>query len=69
MCSDYITADRLIKQYLRKFKINRELYDIKLDDAINVISKIVHNVNYPIDLRSNSNDSSEYIYPTEMTHF
>jgi len=61
LCSDYVLADRLIKQNLRKYKINRELYDIKLEDAINIISRIVNNVNNPIDLRTISDDSSEYI--------
>jgi len=61
LCSDYVLADSLIKQDLRKYKINRELYDIKLEDAINIISRIVNNVNNPIDLRTISDDSSEYI--------
>jgi len=38
-CIDYFCADRLIKQYLRKYKINRELYDIKLEEAIKIINK------------------------------
>jgi hypothetical protein len=56
-CIDYNSGDRLLKQYLRKYKINRELYDIKLDDAIEIINRIINNVNYPLDFRTN-NDSS-----------
>jgi hypothetical protein len=57
-CIDYNSGDRLIKQNLRKYKINRELYDIKLDDAIEIIERIIQNVNYPLDLRTN-NDMSQ----------
>ena len=57
-CIDYNCGDRLIKQYLRKYKINRELYDIKLEDAIEVINRIVFNVNNPLDFRTN-NDMSQ----------
>jgi hypothetical protein len=38
VCTNYIQADRLIKQNLRKNKINRELYNIKLDDAKEIIN-------------------------------
>ena len=51
-CIDYFCADRLIKQNLRKYRINRELYDIQLEDAIEIINRIVFNVNYPLDLRT-----------------
>jgi hypothetical protein len=57
-CIDYNSGDRLIKQYLRKYKINRELYDIKLEDAIEIINRIINNVNYPLDFRTN-NDMSQ----------
>ena len=56
-CSNYYQADRIIKDNLRKFRINRELYDIKLEDAIEIINRIITNVNYPLDFRTN-NDSS-----------
>jgi hypothetical protein len=56
-CIDYNCGDRLLKQHLRKYKINRELYDIKLEDAIEIINRIINNVNYPLDFRTN-NDSS-----------
>ena len=57
-CIDYYQADRLLKQNLRKYKINRELYDIKLEDAIEIINRIVFNVNNPLDFRTN-NDMSQ----------
>ena len=57
-CIDYYQADRLLKQNLRKYKINRELYDIKLDDAIEIINRIINNVNDPLDFRTN-NDMSQ----------
>jgi hypothetical protein len=34
------------------------LYDIKLEDAIEIIERIIQNVNYPLDLRTN-NDMSQ----------
>jgi hypothetical protein len=43
-CIDYYQADRLIKQNLRKYRVNREIYDVKLEDAIEVINRIVSNV-------------------------
>ncbi len=33
------------------------MYDIKLEDAIEIINRIINNVNYPLDFRTN-NDSS-----------
>ena len=57
-CIDYNCGDRLLKQHLRKYKINRELYDIKLDDAIEIINRIINNVNDPLDFRTN-NDMSQ----------
>ena len=52
LCYDYIIADSLLKQHLRKYKINRELYDIPLNDAINLINHVVYDVNNPIDCRT-----------------
>ena len=51
-CIDYYQADRLIKQNLRKYKINRDLYNIELEDAKEIINRIVYNVNNPLDLRT-----------------
>ena len=52
LCYDYILADSLLKQHLRKYKINRELYDIPLNDAIHIINHVVLDVNNPIDCRT-----------------
>jgi len=52
VCTNYIQADGLIKQNLRKYRINRELYDIELANAIEIINRIVFNVNNPLDLRT-----------------
>ena len=49
-CIDYYQADWLIKQNLRKYKINRELYNIKLEDAkklstVSYLMLIIHLIN------------------------
>ena len=52
LCYDYILADSLLKQHLRKYKINREIYDIPLNDAIHIINHVVFDVNNSIDCRT-----------------
>lgn len=51
LCLNYRDCDSSIKYQLKKYKINRELYNIELEEAIKIINKIVNNYNNPLYIK------------------
>ena len=54
---NYKQAEALIHSEIKKYKLTREFFHIKLEEAIKIINKIIQSLNFPIYINTSNTEN------------
>jgi hypothetical protein len=58
LCANYKLAERLIHVELKKHRLTREFFNIKLEEAIKIINQNVYSMNFPLYINTSKLENS-----------
>jgi hypothetical protein len=57
LCCNYTQAESYIHMELKKHRLTREFFNIRLEEAIEIINKIVHSLNFPVYINTSNGEN------------